>query len=68
MMNDIELYNACMDYCRVFGIVALHTIQYEKAKLVRDKYELEQMREHMRYDEERLDRRYNDLYNIINKK
>lgn len=65
-MNDLELYNACLRYCKAFGEVAVHEAQYERAKFVRDRDEWEQMREHIKYDEERLERYYNDLYNIVN--
>ena len=42
-MNDLDLYNACMNFCRVFGNVVAHKSQLNSARLNFDEITMEEL-------------------------
>lgn len=51
-MNDLDLYNACMNFCRVFGNVVAHKSQLCSARLCFDEMEIEDLSRRVEIEEQ----------------
>lgn len=66
-MNDLDLYNACMNFCRVFGNVVAHKSQLYSARLCFDEREIEELSHRVKIEEEWVRDEYNHLCEVIEK-
>ena len=66
-MNDLDLYNACMNFCRVFGNVVAHKSQLNSARLCFDKLEIEELEHKVKIEEQWVRDEYNHLCEVIEK-
>jgi len=62
-MNDLDLYNACIKYCRAFTNVVAHESQLRNAKLFFD--EIEHLQAQVEYDRKWLRDEYHNLCDAI---
>jgi len=66
-MNDLDLYNACMDFCRVYGNVVAHKSQLNSARLCFDELQIEELSHRVKLEEHYLRNNYNNLCEVIEK-
>ena len=66
-MNDLDLYNACMDFCRVYGNVVAHKSQLDRARLCFDEVQMEGLSHRIKLEEHCLRNKYNRLCEVIEK-
>lgn len=66
-MNDLDLYNACMNFCRVFGNVIAHQSQLDRARLAFNDIEVDELLRKVEYEEEWVKDAYDHLRDVINK-
>ena len=66
-MNDLDLYNACMNFCRVFGNVVAHKSQLNSARLYFDEREIEELAHKVKIEEQWVQDEYNHLCEVIEK-
>ena len=66
-MNDLDLYNACMNFCRVFGNVVAHKSQLHSARLCFDEIEIEGLAHKVKIEERWVRDEYNHLCEVIEK-
>ena len=66
-MNDLDLYNACMNFCRVFGNAVAHKSQLNSARLCFDEIEIEGLSHRVKIEEQRVREAYNNLCEVIEK-
>lgn len=66
-MNDLDLYNACMNFCRVFGNVVAHKSQLNYTRLCFDEIEVEELSRRVEIEEQWLKKEYNHLCEVIEK-
>ena len=66
-MNDLDLYNACMSFCRVFGNVVAHKSQLNSARLCFDEREIEILTHKVKVEEQCVKDEYNHLCEVIEK-
>ena len=66
-MNDLDLYNACMNFCRVFGNVVAHKSQFNSASLCFDEREIETLTHKVKVEEQWVRDEYNHLCEVIEK-
>ena len=66
-MNDLDLYNACMNFCRVFGNVVALKSQLNSARLCFDKMNTQHLEKKIEIQEERIRNEYNHLCKVIEK-
>lgn len=66
-MNDLDLYNACMNFCRVFGNVVAHKSQLHSARLCFDEREIEELAHRVEIEEQWVRDEYNYLCEVIEK-
>lgn len=66
-MNDLDLYNACMNFCQVFGNVVAHKSQLNSARLCFDEREIEELAYRVKIEEQRVRDKYNHLCEVIEK-
>ena len=66
-MNDLDLYNACMNFCRVFGNVVAHKSQLNSARLCFDEIEIEDLAHKVKVEEQWVRNEYNHLCEVIEK-
>ena len=66
-MNDLDLYNACMNFCRVFGDVVAHKSQLNSARLCFDEIEIDELVHKVKIEEELVRNEYNHLCEVIKK-
>ena len=66
-MNDLDLYNACMNFCKVFGNVVAHKSQLNSARLCFDEREIEELAHRVKVEEQWVRNEYNHLCEVIEK-
>ena len=66
-MNDLDLYNACMRFCRVFGNIIAHKSQLNSVKICFDEIEIERLHHQVEVEEEWIKNEYNNLCEVIDK-
>lgn len=66
-MNDLDVYNACMSFCKLFGNVIAHRSQLNQARLLRDEIMVEQLEHNVKIEEGWLVDEFNHLYDVITK-
>ena len=66
-MNDLDLYNACMNFCRVFTNIVAHKSQLNSARLNFDERNMDVLRHKIKSEEEWLRNEYNYLCEVIEK-
>ena len=66
-MNDLDLYNACMNFCRVFGNVVAYKSQLNSARLCFDEREIEKLEHKVKIEEQWVRDEYNHLCEVIEK-
>lgn len=66
-MNDLDLYHACMNFCRAFGDVVAHKLQLDSARLCFDETQIEQLSHRVKFEEQRVRDEYNNLCEVIEK-
>ena len=66
-MNDLDLYNAYMNFCRVFGNVVAHKFQLQSARLCFDEIEIEELSHRVKIEELWVRDEYNHLCEVIEK-
>lgn len=66
-MNDLDLYNACMNFCRVYGNVVAHKSQLNLARLCFDEREIELLEHRVKVEEQWVRDEYNHLREVIEK-
>ena len=66
-MNDLDLYNACMNFCRAFGNVVARRNQLTKARLTHDGMAAEILRDDVELAEEWVKDEYHNLCEVITK-
>lgn len=64
-MNDLDLYNACMNFCRVFGNVVAHKSQLTSARLCFDEIEIENLSHRVKIEEQWVRDEYEHLCEVI---
>ena len=66
-MNDLDLYNACMNFCRVFANTVAHQSQLNRAKLCFSDMEVEELLRKVEYEEKWVKDAYDHLRDVIDK-
>ena len=66
-MNDLDLYNACMNFCRVYGNVVAHKSQLDRARLCFDELQIEELSHRVKVEEQWVRNEYNKLCDVIEK-
>ncbi|WP_296848424.1 hypothetical protein [uncultured Methanobrevibacter sp.] len=66
-MNDLDLYHACMNFCRAFGDVVAHKLQLDSARLCFDEREIEELSHRVKIEEQRVRDKYEHLCEVIEK-
>ena len=66
-MNDLDLYNACMNFCRVFANAVAHKSQLNSARLCFDELKIEELAHRVKIEEQWVRDEYNYLCEVIEK-
>lgn len=66
-MNDLDLYNACMNFCRAFGNVIALKSQLNSARLCFDEIEVERLSHEIKIEEQWIKNEYNHLCETMEK-
>ena len=66
-MNDLDLYNACMNFCRVYGNVIAHKSRLNSARLCFNEIEIEELAHKVKVEEQWVKDEYNYLCEVIEK-
>ena len=66
-MNDLDVYNACMSFCKLFGNVIAHQSQLTQARLVDDEINIEELEHRVRIEKGWLNDEFDHLYDVITK-
>ena len=66
-MNDLDLYNACMNFCRVFANAVAHKSQLNSARLCFDELKIEELAHRVKIEEQWVRDEYNHLCEVIEK-
>ena len=66
-MNELDLYNACMTFCKVYGNVVAHKSQLQSARLCFDDLQTEELLYRVKIEEQWVRDEYNHLCEVIEK-
>lgn len=66
-MNDLDLYNACMNFCRVFGNLVAHKSQLNSARLCFDERQELELSHKVEMEEKWVKNEYDRLCEVIEK-
>lgn len=66
-MNDLDVYNACMSFCKLFGNVIAHRSQLNQGRLLHDGMIVEQLEHNVKIEEKWLVDEFDHLYEVITK-
>lgn len=66
-MNDLNLYNACMNFCKVFANVVAHKSQLNNARLCFDDIQVEELSHRVKVEEQWVRDEYEYLCEVIEK-
>lgn len=66
-MNDLDLYNACMNFCKVFGNAVAHKSQLNSARLCFDERKIQELEYRVKSEDQWVKDAYNHLCEVIEK-
>lgn len=64
-MNELDVYNACMSFCKLYGNVIVHRIELTNEKLCGKGMNTEISEHNLKIEEKWLNDEFDHLYNVI---